>query len=302
MVISEVKKLLQKRTAGEVIFDNLNVLFMVFMIAVSLYPILFVLFASLSEASLLIQFQGILLRPLGKLNLEAYKTVFSDSKIMTGYMNTIIIVIGGVSVNILLSSLGAYCLSRKNVFWNGLLSKMIVLTMVFNGGIIPMFLTVKQLGLYDTRLSLILPVAINTYNLIIMRTSFAEIPDSISESAQIDGAGHVTILFKIVLPLSKAVLAVMVLFYGVAHWNSWANAVMFIRSQDKYPLQVILRDILLQNQTNDMISGAGETDRFSVSETIKYATIIIATVPVLALYPFLQRYFQKGVMIGSVKG
>jgi putative aldouronate transport system permease protein len=221
---------------------------------------------------------------------------------MFGYMNTVIVVAGGLAVNIFLSSLGAYCLSRKNVFWNSLFSKLIVITMVFSGGIIPLFLTVKELGLYNTRLSLILPVAINTYNLIIMRTTFAEIPDNVIESAQIDGAGHFTVLLRLVMPLSKAVLAVMVLYYGVYHWNSWANAVMFIRDPDKFPLQVILWEILLQNQTTDMVSGTGEMDRFSVSETIKYATVIIATVPILAIYPFLQKYFQKGIMIGSVKG
>ena len=294
--------LLNKRTIGERIFDTFNILFMVFVMIISLYPIMYVLFASLSEASQLIQFQGILLHPLGKINFEAYKTVFADPKIMTGYMNTLIVVVGGVVINILLSSLGAYCLSRKNIFWNGLFTKIIIVTMVFSGGIIPMFLTIKDFGLYDTRLALVLPVAINTYNLIIMRTAFAQIPESLSESAKLDGAGHMTILFRIVLPLSKAVLAVMVLYYGVSHWNAWANAVMFIRSPGKMPLQAILREILLRNQTTDMVSGIGEADRFSVSETIKYATIIIATLPILVLYPFLQKYFQKGVMIGSVKG
>ena len=298
----EVIILLNKRTFGEITFDIFNVLIMIFMMVVSIYPILYVLFASLSEASQLIQFQGILTHPLGKINFESYKTVFSDPKIMVGYINTIIVVVGGVSINIVLSSLGAYCLSRKHVFWNGLFTKMIIVTMVFSGGIIPLFLTIKDFGLYDTRLALVLPVAINTYNLIIMRTAFAQIPESLSESAKLDGAGHVTILFRIVLPLSKAVLAVMVLYYGVSHWNSWASAVMFIRDPSKMPLQAILREILLQNQTTDMMNGIGEADRFSVSETIKYATVIIATVPILALYPFLQKYFQKGVMIGSVKG
>ncbi len=297
----EVVKLLQKRSVGEVIFDIFNVLFMLFMIVVCLYPMLFVLFASLSEASQLVQFQGILLRPLG-LNLESYKLVFAKPEIMTGYMNTIIVVVCGVTINIILSSLGAYCLSRKGVFWNGLFAKLIVITMFFSGGIVPLFLTIKDLGIYDTRLALILPVAINTYNMIIMRTSFSEIPDSLSESAQIDGAGHMTILFKLVLPLSKPVIAVMVLFYGVSHWNAWAQAVMFLQDPNKFPLQLILRDILLQNQVNDMVGSAGEVDRLSISETIKYATIIIATLPILCLYPFLQKFFQKGIMIGSVKG
>jgi len=174
--------------------------------------------------------------------------------------------------------------------------------MVFTGGIIPLALTVRGLGLFNSRWALVLPVAVNTFNLIIMRTAMKEIPDSLVESAQIDGAGHVLILFRIMLPLSKAVLAVMVLYYGVGHWNAWAHAVMFIQSPDRMPLQVVLRNILLQNQFTDAMQGIAETDRLSVSETIRYATIIIATVPILMLYPFLQKFFAKGVMIGSVKG
>ena len=151
--------------------------------------------------------------------------------------------------------------------------------------------------------ALILPGLVNTYNLIIMRTSFSSIPESLEESARIDGASHWTILLKIILPLSKAIIAVMVLYYAVGHWNSWFNASIYIRDRNKFPLQLVLREILIINDTNVMTQGSGgAADQMSIAETIKYAVIVTATLPVLCLYPFLQKYFVKGVMIGSVKG
>jgi putative aldouronate transport system permease protein len=179
---------------------------------------------------------------------------------------------------------------------------MIVVTMYFNGGLIPFYLTVKALHLDNSYLALIFPVAINTFNLIIMRTSFASIPDSLEESARIDGASHFNILFRIIIPLSKATIAVMILYYSVGHWNSWFNAMIFIRKRELFPLQLILREILIQNDTSNMSIGVDAMDRESVAESIKYAIIIVATLPILTIYPFLQKYFVKGVMIGAVKG
>ena len=168
---------------------------------------------------------------------------------------------------------------------------------------IPLYLTVTQdFGLQDSLWSLILPVAINTFNLMIMRTGLAAVPASLEESARIDGAGHFTILFRIVLPLAMPTVAVMILYYGVFHWNSWFNASLFITSPDKYPLQLVLRQILLANDTASMTGGVDAGSQLAVSETLKYAIIVIATVPILCVYPFLQRYFVKGVMIGAVKG
>lgn len=295
--------MIQRKTFGERIFDGFNILFMLLLIVVTLYPLIYVLASSLSSAGDLARHRGILLWPVGNINLAAYGRVFSDPLLMVGYRNTLFILVVGVTLNILLTSVGAYVLSRKDVFWNSTFSKLIVVTMLFQGGFIPLFLVVDAIGLMDTRWALILPTAISTFNLIIMRTSFAAIPESLSESAELDGAGHMTILFKIVLPLSKAVIAVMVLFYGVFHWNAWLHAALFIRNESLYPLQLVLRNILILNQmAGDVGQDAHGMHQMEIQMTIQYAMIIIATVPILCLYPFLQKYFAKGVMIGSVKG
>lgn len=178
----------------------------------------------------------------------------------------------------------------------------IILTMYFNGGLIPTYLNIRNLGLYDSLFSLILPVAINTYNLIIMRSFFESIPDSIIEAATIDGAGHATIMFRVIIPLAKAMVAVMVLYYGVAHWNSWFSAAMYIQDRNKYPLQLVLREILIMNDTTNMMIGGNAYDTSNFAETIKYAVIVVATIPILCVYPFLQKYFTKGVLVGAVKG
>ena len=179
---------------------------------------------------------------------------------------------------------------------------MIVITMYFSGGIIPMYFTVQQLGLMDSLWSLILPSAVNTFNLIIMRTSFASIPAELEEAATVDGAGHFTMLFRIIMPVSMAVVAVVTLYYAVGHWNSWFNAMIYLTDRQKFPLQLILREILIQNDTSTMTVNVDIGEQSLVGDTIKYAIIIVATVPILCIYPFLQKYFVKGVMIGSLKG
>lgn len=186
--------------------------------------------------------------------------------------------------------------------WKNPIMFLIVFTMFFNGGLIPTYLLVNNLGLLDSRWALIIPSAMSAYNLIIMRTSFQGIPVSLEESAKLDGANDFTVLFRIVLPLSMPVVAVMILFYGVGHWNSWFNALIYLRTRDLYPLQLILREILITNSTDSMMTGVGGADKMPIGETIKYATIIVATIPILLLYPFLQKYFVKGVMIGAIKG
>jgi putative aldouronate transport system permease protein len=283
------------------IFNLCNIVFMLAIATVTLYPLLYVAFASFSDSHRLMAHEGLLLKPLG-FDVGSYRMVFKNPMILRGYINTVIIVLLGVTVNIILSSVGAYFLSRKNVLWKNAIMIMIVVTMYFNGGLIPFYLTVKALHLDNSYLALIFPVAINTFNLIIMRTSFASIPDSLEESARIDGASHFNILFRIIIPLSKATIAVMILYYSVGHWNSWFNAMIFIRKRELFPLQLILREILIQNDTSNMSIGVDAMDRESVAESIKYAIIIVATLPILTIYPFLQKYFVKGVMIGAVKG
>jgi len=290
-----------KRSPGEKLFDASNVFVLFLLSCTTLYPFLYVLIASLSEPDWVVKTRGLLLWPKG-FTFETYLLVFKNPAIYTGYANSIFIVVVGTSLNILMTSLGAYALSRQNVMWKNPIMFGIVFTMFFNGGLIPTFLLVNDLGLMNSRWALILPVAMSAYNLIIMRTAFMGVPVSLEESAKLDGANDFTVLFRIVLPLSMPVVAVMILFYGVAHWNSWFNALIYIRARELYPLQLILREILIINSTDSMMSGVGGLDKMPVGETIKYATIIVATIPILCLYPMLQKYFVKGVMIGAIKG
>lgn len=290
-----------KVSLGERIFDKLNIVGLLILSILTLYPILYVAFASLSSPGKFMGHSGLLLMPKG-FSLESYKAVLNNPIILSGYRNTLFIIVVGVGLNIVLTSMGAYVLSRKNFKPRNVIMFFIIFTMFFQGGLIPFYFTVRDLHLDNTLWSLIIPVAISTFNLIIMRTAFMSIPDSMEESAKIDGASHMTILFKIILPLSMATIAVMVLYYGVAHWNAWFNAMIFLRKREMWPLQLVLREILVANETGDMSLGAASGDKEMISQTIKYAVIIVATIPILLLYPFLQKYFVKGALIGAVKG
>ncbi len=288
-------------TLGRRIYVCINTLLLLAFSFVCLYPVLYVIFASFSNADLLMSHKGVLWAPLDA-NLAAYRSIAKNRMIFTGYMNTIFIVLASVVLSIVMTSIGAYFLSRKNLRFKKAIMIYIMLTMYFSGGIIPFFLTVKNLGMYNSYLALIIPTAINTYNLVIMRTAFEAVPDSLVEAASIDGAGNISILFRIVLPLTKATIAVMVLYYGVANWNSWFNAMLFMKDRVKYPLQLVLREILIQNDTTAMTQGGGLTDSINISKTIKYAVIVVSTVPILCVYPFLQKYFAQGTLVGAVKG
>nr|WP_223869954.1 carbohydrate ABC transporter permease [Paenibacillus sabuli] len=274
---------------------------MLFMVVITLYPFVYVVMSSLSDSRQLLSHTGTLLWPKG-FTWEAYKLVFQNPNITRGYLNTLIVVVGGTSLNLLLTCMGAYVLSRRGVPWAPKLMLIIVFTMFFSGGLIPMYLLVNNwLHLGNSLLALIIPSAISTWNLIILRTSFGALPDSLIESARIDGAHDFTILFRIVIPLSMPVISVMILFYGVQHWNSWFQAMIYLRERHLFPLQLVLREILIQNSTEYMMAQ-GDADVESVGESIKYATIMVATLPILFVYPFMQKYFVKGVMIGSIKG
>jgi len=286
---------------SDALFDTVIYVLLLLLVAVTLYPLIYVAFASVSEAGRLVEHKGFLFKPLG-FSLEAYKSVFDNKAILIGYRNTFFILAAGVTINLLMTSLGAYVLSRKNVMWNRFFIFFILFTMFFSGGLIPMYLVVRGVGLLDSLWSTIIPFAVNTFNLIIMRTAFMAIPVELEESAKMDGASHFTILFRIILPLSMPVIAVMILYYAVEKWNGWFYASIFIKNRDLFPLQLALREILIANSTENMTTGADNADRFQIGETIKYATIMVATVPILCVYPFVQKYFVKGVMIGALKG
>ena len=293
--------MVHRRSPAEVLFDALNYLLLALAVVVTLYPIVFVAFASISDPIEMMKYRGILLAPRG-FDLQAYERVLTNPMVGYGYRNTLFVVIFGTTLNVLLTTFAAYALSRKRLYFKNAVVFLITFTMFFSGGLIPTYLLVRMtLGLKDNLLALILPNAMSAYNMIIMRTSVAGIPDSMEESAKIDGANDFTVLFRIILPLSLPVVAVMILFYSVSHWNAWFAAMLYIDKRDLFPLQLVLREILVANASETMMTNVSMEEKAFVGETIKYATIIVATLPILCVYPFLQRYFVQGVMIGAIK-
>lgn len=294
--------MLNKKSMGEKIFSALNLVFMVLVILVTLYPIYHVLMASFSDATQLMAHRGLLLRPAG-FSTFAYRKIMENQMVLIGYKNTLVMLILGMAISMLLTLFGGYFLSRKDVKWRNVIMILITITMYFSGGIVPLYLVVKSLRMDNTIWALVLPSAISTYNLIIMRTGFQSIPDGLEEAARIDGAGHLTILFRICVPVIMPTIAVLLLYSAVGIWNSWFYASIFITERQMFPLQLVLREILILSDTQAMASSSvGMGDVEALTATIKYGVIIVSTVPILCLYPFLQRYFEKGVMVGSLKG
>lgn len=290
-----------RKTTGERVFDALNFAVLTLLILVTLYPLLYVLFASFSSPGELARYRGVLFGPLG-FSSAAYQAVFANPNIITGYRNTIFYVVAGTFINIVLTCLGAYALSRRNVMWKRPITLLIVFTLFFSGGLIPSYLLVaRTLDWINTPWAILVPGAISTFNLLVLKTAFEQVPPSLEEAARMDGANDFVILWRVVIPLSLPAIAVITLFYAVGHWNAYFSALIYLRDRTLYPLQLVLREILIANQTGDMTSGSLGGDVEPIGETIKYATIIVATIPILFLYPFLQRYFVKGVLIGAIK-
>lgn len=280
--------------------DIIMAVFLIFAALIMLYPLLYELFVSFSDANQLVRFRGVLLWFKG-FSLDGYKLVFSSKDMLTGYRNTLFIMSVGLVVNMFFTSCGAYFLARKHVYFHKPITMMFMITMYFSGGLIPFYLVVKGVGLYNSLWSLIFPTAINTYNMILLRTYFSTIPDSLVESVMIDGGGHFTALFRIYIPLSKPAMMVMLLYYGVGHWNSWFNAKMFLRNQDLFPIQLVLRNILIEGDEAFQNSVSEIVNYEQLLETTKAAMVITSTLPFLCIYPFLQKYFESGMMIGSLK-
>jgi len=290
-----------KRSKGEKIFAIFNGIILTSLVIVTLYPVLYVLFASFSDPVELYRSGKLLLKPAG-FNLSSYKVVFNNPDIWTGYANTIFYTVVGTTCSVLATVLAAYCLSRRDLPGKNIIVFGMMFTMYFSGGMIPNFIVVKTLGLLDTRAAMILPGLISTYNFIIVLTYFKGLPESLEEAAIIDGAGEWTVLFKILLPLSKPVVSVIALYYLVGIWNNFMSALLYISSPEKYPLQLVLREILFMGQMDQGVAQQTDSSAEAVNETTKYAVMVVSTVPVLCVYPFIQRYFVKGVMIGAVKG
>lgn len=298
----KVKQVVRKRrSGGDIAFDIINTLIMLGLIVATFYPIWYVICASLSDSAAVTQHPGCLLWPKG-FNLGAYIKAFQHPLILSGFKNILIILVCALPLNLIMTLLCGYFCASKNVLLKKYIVAFLLFTMFFSGGLIPCYLNQKSLGLYNNLWALIIPGALNIYNAIICRTAIEAVPDSLIESAYMDGASEFVVLFKIITPLIKPTLAVLALYYGVGHWNSWFSASLYITDNKLLPIQNILRAILITN--NDMLNqGAASMETIDTyAETIKYAVIVIATLPILCVYPFLQKYFVKGVMIGAVKG
>ena len=293
-----------KATKQDRWFNVVNTAIVTLFFALVLAPLLYVLAASFSDALAVIQGR-VWFWPVD-FNIEGYKAVFRHPRIMTGFANSFFYMTAGTLVNVTLTVLAAYPLSRKDFVDRNLFMGLFVFTIMFNGGLIPTYLLVKSLGMLDTRAALIFPLAIGAWNVIITRTYFKHtIPNELLEAAQMDGCKDFRFLWSVVLPLSGPIIAVITLFYAVQHWNQFFQALIYLKDEGKYPLQLILREILVENQV-----AAEMTDmdidslllRQQLRELLKYSLIVVASAPMLILYPFIQKYFVKGIMIGSLKG
>ena len=301
------KKKIIKRSKSDVIFDGVIFVILTFVLLIVAYPLYFIIISSFSSPDKVSSGQ-VVFYPLG-FTLEGYKKVFENSQVITGFINSLIYTTVGTFVNLLLTIPTAYALSRRKFQGRKVVTIFYMITMFISGGMIPTYLVVQKLGLLDSMWSLILPGSLSVDNIIAARTFFQQnISEELYEAAELDGCGHGRFFFSIALPLSKAIIAIMVLYYGVGHWNSYFNALLYMQTEDKYPLQLVLRSILVQNsaQLSQTVTSAAQQEAMrkqqEAVELMKYSLIIISSIPVLILYPFIQRHFTKGVMIGSVKG
>ncbi len=290
------------RKSSDIYFDLFIKIILSFILILVLYPLIYVLSASVSDPLLVIQGK-VILWSVG-INLDAYKRVFNNANIVVGYKNTLIYTFLGTAINLIMTTAGAYPLSRRDFKGRNFLTFFFSFTMFFSGGMIPTYLLIKRLGMINTIWALVIPPAVSVWNMVIMRTFFSEsVPWELQEAAWLDGCSNIGILTRIVLPLSKPVIAVMIMFYAVSHWNSYFSALIYISDRNKYPLTLILREILIQSQMTDM--GSDDLDvlkQILMTESLKYSVMMVASIPVLMLYPIAQKYFVKGMMVGALKG
>jgi putative aldouronate transport system permease protein len=301
--LTKEKLSVKKRPKGERIFSYFNTVFLAGVTLIFLLPIWHVFCASVSDPAKLVQMRGLLLKPAGNITFTGYRLALKNGSIIRGYLNTIFYTTVATLIGMLGSAAAAYALSRPNLMWKKPIAFILSFTMLFNGGIIPTYLLVRNLHLLNTTWAIILPGCLSVYNILVMRTSFQALPEGLIEAARIDGAGHMRILFQIVIPCSKAIMAVIMLFYVVTHWNSWFHASLYIDGQhrDLFPLQLLLREIVIMN-SQSALELAGESGALNLGkELTKYAVIVVSMLPMMAIYPFIQKYFVTGIMIGSIK-
>jgi putative aldouronate transport system permease protein len=290
------------RTRADLLFDICNYTLISILVLLVLYPLYFVLTASVTDPDLV--YSGKLLFFPEQITLDGYKRLLAESSIWLGFSNSLWYTVTGTAINVVLTITAGYVLSRSDLIGRNMFMFLLVFTMFFGGGLIPSYLLVKELHMLDTTWAMIIPNAVSVFNVIIVRTFFqTNIPGELLESAQMDGCSNLKFFWKIAIPLALPIVAVIVLFYAVGHWNSYFQALIYLKSNAKQPLQIILRNILIMNEGSDMqgmLDGSQEQQKRM--ELMKYGIIIISSLPVMVLYPFLQRYFVKGTLVGSVKG
>ena len=300
--MSGKRNVIKEKSMSDRIFNAAVLILSIVVFIIIVYPLWFVIIASVSNSNLVNQ--GKVIFWPKDINFYGFQQILQDTRIWKGYLNTIFYVVVGTALNMAVTMPAAYALSRPDFKGRGKIMFYFVFTMFFGGGLVPLYMTISSLGLISTKTILVVMVLVNTYNLIIARTFIeSSIPNDLYEAAVIDGCSHFKYFFSVVLPLSKAVIAVLILYYAVYHWNDFFNALMFNSNNDNDPLQIVLRSILLLNEAfaNGTGAGAGGYGQM-FAEQVKYAAIIVSTLPILCVYPFIQKYFEKGVMIGAVKG
>ncbi len=295
--------MLKKQIQGDRVFDIVNTVIMALIMLIVLYPLYFIVVASVTDP-IIVNSGKLLLYPEIPY-LGGYQRILDYEPLWTGYMNSFLYMIVGTAINIFVTIPSAYAFSRRDMFGRNKLMGLFAFTMFFGGGMIPSYLLVLNLKLINTIWAMVLPGALSVWNMIICRTYFQNnIPEELLESAIIDGCSDFNFFLRIVLPLARVIIAVMVLFYAVGHWNSYFNALIYLNDSSKYPLQIVLRNLLIINQINsEVISDPmGLAQRARLAEQLKYGVIVVSCLPLMVLYPFLQRYFTQGVMIGAIKG
>ena len=290
-----------KESVGDHVFNILNTILMILISVVIVYPLWYVILASITDPAI-VNSGKFLLLPQG-FYVAGYQEAFDYPQIWAGYKNSIIYTVVGVIVALVATIPGAYALSRRDMAGRKGIMFLFTFTMFFNGGMIPLFLTVQNVKIYNTMWAVVLPIGVSVYNLIVCRSFFeANLPIELLEASKLDGCSDFGFFFKIAIPLSSTIIAVMVLFYATGLWNIYFNAIMFLRDEDKMPLQVVLRNLILSNQLMQGASGAELVEKQKLVDQLKYVIVTLAAFPLVIVYPFVQKYFAKGVMVGAVKG
>ncbi|TMV50845.1 carbohydrate ABC transporter permease [Paenibacillus mesophilus] len=294
---------METRSMGDKWFEAFIYTLLAVVAILVLYPLVFVLSASISNPAAVLN--GEMWLWPKEISLVGYRKVLENKDLLNSYMNTIIYTVVGTTINLVMTVMAAYPLSQKSFYGRNVITAIMVFTMFFSGGLVPSYMLVKQLGMLNSIWALVIPSAVSVWNIVIMRTFFqTSIPGEIQEAASIDGCSDWKTLWRVVLPLSMPILAVMVLFYAVGHWNAYFNALIYLTDRGQYPLQLILREILVQGEMEHMVNVGDSSHAKTImdQEAVKYAVVVVANLPILLLYPFLQKYFVKGIMIGALKG